>query len=148
VGPAWIDTGLVFTREDGQGWHPDYVTKRFAALVRKHGPPPVSLHSLRHAAASLMLAAGTDIAVVSKRTRHSTIRLTSDTYWHLIGGVGRQRRGCSGACTAAAPSMIPSISPTSGSIASRVVCGSRMFGLVSAGGAGGTRTRDRGIMST
>ena len=89
MGPAWIDTGLVFTSEDGQGWHPDYVTKRFSALVRNHGLPPVSLHSPRHAA-SLMLAAGTDIAVVSKRTRHSTIRLTSDTYGHLVGGVSRQ----------------------------------------------------------
>jgi hypothetical protein len=37
-----------------------------------------------------MLAAGTDIAIVSKRMRHSTIRLTSDTHGHLVGGIGRQ----------------------------------------------------------
>ncbi|MDT4934056.1 MAG: hypothetical protein QOK11_1948 [Pseudonocardiales bacterium] len=35
-----------------------------------------------------MLAAGVPMAVVSKRLGHSTITLTSDTYSHLLGGVG------------------------------------------------------------
>ncbi len=35
-----------------------------------------------------MLAAGVDIAVVSKRLGHSQISLTSDTYGHLIGRAG------------------------------------------------------------
>ena len=36
-----------------------------------------------------MLAAGVPMAVVSKRLGHSTIALTSDTYSHLLEGVGR-----------------------------------------------------------
>ena len=36
-----------------------------------------------------MLAAGVDMAVVSKRLGHSTITITSDTYAHLLEGVGR-----------------------------------------------------------
>lgn len=36
-----------------------------------------------------MLAAGIDIAVVSKRLGHSPITLTVDTYSHLLEGVGR-----------------------------------------------------------
>jgi integrase len=47
-GPAWTDTGLVFTREDGQVLHPEYVTKRFARLVRDAGLPPITLHGVRH----------------------------------------------------------------------------------------------------
>ena len=35
-----------------------------------------------------MLAAGVPIAVVSKRLGHSSIAITSDTYSHLLGGVG------------------------------------------------------------
>nr|WP_173079134.1 site-specific integrase [Phytohabitans rumicis] len=88
-GPAWQDTGLVFTREDGSGVHPDFVTYRFEKLVARHGLPRISLHKLRHLAASLQLAAGVDIAIVSKRLRHSSIKITNDTYGHLIGTVGR-----------------------------------------------------------
>ncbi len=36
-----------------------------------------------------MLAGGADIAVVSKRMGHSSIRVTVDTYSHLLPGVGR-----------------------------------------------------------
>jgi integrase len=39
--------------------------------------------------ASLMLAAGAPMAVVSERLGHSTITITSDTYSHLLDGVGR-----------------------------------------------------------
>jgi integrase len=89
AGPAWHDTDLVFTREDGSGWHPDYVTHRFGKLVARHRLPKISLHKLRHLAASLQIAAGVDIAIVSKRLRHSSIKITNDTYGHLIGTVGR-----------------------------------------------------------
>ena len=37
-----------------------------------------------------MLTAGVEMAVVSKRLGHSGIRVTSDTYTHLLEGVGRQ----------------------------------------------------------
>jgi integrase len=55
-----------------------------------HGLPTISLHKLRHLAASLQLAAGVDIAIVSKRLRHSSIKITNDTYGHMIGTIGRR----------------------------------------------------------
>jgi len=55
-GPAWTDTGLVFTKEDGVG---------FEKLVVRHGMPRITLHKLRHLAASLQIAAGIDIGIVS-----------------------------------------------------------------------------------
>ena len=48
------------------------------------------MHGLRHMHASLLLASGTDIALVSKRLGHSSISITSDTYSHLLEGVGQQ----------------------------------------------------------
>lgn len=89
-GDAWVDSGLVFTREDGSGWHPEVVTKRFIALAAEAQLRPVRLHDLRHGQASLMLAAGVPLAVVSKRLGHSSITITSDTYSHMLEGVGRQ----------------------------------------------------------
>lgn len=39
--------------------------------------------------ASLMLASGADIALTSKRLRHSSVVITSDVYTHLIGDRAR-----------------------------------------------------------
>ena len=37
-----------------------------------------------------MLAADVPLAVVSKRLGHSSVAITSDTYSHLLEGVGRE----------------------------------------------------------
>ncbi|MCU1591667.1 MAG: integrase family protein [Frankiales bacterium] len=89
-GEAYSDHGVVFAREDGQPIPPDTVSKAFVGLSKAAGLRPVRLHDLRHGAASLRLAAGVDIAVVSKQLGHSTIALTVDTYSHMLDGVGRQ----------------------------------------------------------
>ncbi|WP_158595428.1 site-specific integrase [Galactobacter caseinivorans] len=101
-GDAYLDHGLVFAREDGNPYRPTWISHRFVELqggvtVAKDPDTPggerravrrVKLHDLRHGAASMMLAAGVDIAIVSKVLRHSTIKLTVDTYTHLLPGVG------------------------------------------------------------
>jgi integrase len=69
----------VFAREDGSDLHAELVTKTFARLVKSSGLRRVRLNDLRHGAASLMLAGGVDVAVVSKRVGHSSIAITSDT---------------------------------------------------------------------
>src|SRR6266545_2206137 len=53
-------------------------------LVARHGLPTISLHKLRYLPASLQIAAGVDTAIVSKRLRHSSIKITNDTYGHMI----------------------------------------------------------------
>jgi len=75
--------------KDGTDLSPGYVTKTVLRLSRAAGLREVRLHDLRHGAASLMLAGGVDVAVVSKRMGHSSVRLTVDTYSHLLEGVGR-----------------------------------------------------------
>ena len=101
-GKAYRDHGFVFAREDGTPIRPSWLTARFLELqdgvtVPEDPQKPqgaqkplrrVRLHDLRHGTASLMIAAGVDVAVVSKVLRHSTIKLTVDTYGHLLPGVG------------------------------------------------------------
>lgn len=84
-GQGWTDTGLVFTREDGTGWHPEVLTKTLPKLAKAAELPVIRLHDLRHLSASLQLAAGVSMAVVSKRLGHSTIGVTVDIYGHLLG---------------------------------------------------------------
>lgn len=86
-GDAYADHGLVFAKEDGNPLLPDDVTRLFVRLSEAAGLRRIRLHDLRHGYASLMLAAGVDVAVVSKLLGHSSIAITSDTYSHLLEGV-------------------------------------------------------------
>jgi len=88
-GPAWNDAGLVFTRENGTPLRPEYVTRHFQALVAQLGLPAIRLHDLRHTHASLALAAGVELKVVSERLGHSQISVTADLYTHVSREVGR-----------------------------------------------------------
>ncbi len=88
-GAAYEDHGLVFARENGAPLRPEYVTRRFVALSKTAGLRRVRLHDLRHGAASLMLAAGVPMAIVSKMLRHSSIGITVDTYGHLSEDTAR-----------------------------------------------------------
>ena len=62
-------------------------------LAAAAGLPRKRLHDLRHGAASLQIAAGIDLAVASKRPRHSSCSITADTYTHLLEGVGGRPPG-------------------------------------------------------
>jgi integrase len=63
--------------------------RRFGQMISAAGLRPIRLYDLRHGQASLMLAPGVPMAVVSKRLGHSTIAPTSNTYSHMLEGVGR-----------------------------------------------------------
>lgn len=89
-GEAWQDAGKVFCREDGAPLHPEYVSDRFRALFAAAGLPPVRLHDLRHGAASLMLAAGVDMKIVSETLGHSMLSLTADTYSSVFAEVAAE----------------------------------------------------------
>lgn len=88
-GAAWVDSGRVFTREDGSELHPASVTVLFTDLVEAAGLPPIRLHDLRHGAATLALAAGVDLKVVQEQLGHSSSALTRDTYTSVLPEVAR-----------------------------------------------------------
>jgi integrase len=84
VGAAWVDTGRIFTREDGTELHPSRVSETFDRLVKKSGLPRVRLHDLRHGHATLALAAGVHPKVVQERLGHSSVAFTLDRYSHVV----------------------------------------------------------------
>jgi integrase len=86
---GWVDTGLVFTQEDGSWLHPGKITDRFERLVASSELPPVRLHDLRHGAATLMLAAGVDVKVVSETLGHNDTRITRDIYQSVFPEVAK-----------------------------------------------------------
>lgn len=83
AGTAWQDgRGLVFTDDVGRSPAPETVSRAFRDAADRLGLP-VRLHDCRHTAASLMLAAGVPLKVVSEALGHSSIAITADTYSHV-----------------------------------------------------------------
>ncbi|MFF4752508.1 site-specific integrase [Streptomyces sp. NPDC002514] len=80
----WKDTGLVFTWENGDAYHPEYLSQMFERLIAKLGLPPVRLHDLRHCAATLSLAAGIHMKKIQALLGHASYSLTADTYTSVL----------------------------------------------------------------
>ena len=84
LGDRWKDTGYVFTKWDGSPMHPDSLYQWFSNFIKRNDLPPITLHSLRHTNASLMIANGIDLATVSKRLGHADTSITARIYTHAI----------------------------------------------------------------
>ncbi|WP_433433060.1 tyrosine-type recombinase/integrase [Nonomuraea sp. CA-141351] len=90
AGARWWNSGYVFTTAEGAPLRPDYLTGRFRRLVAASGQPPIRLHDLRHGAATLALAAHTDLKVVQAMLGHASIVLTADTYVSVLPEVAHE----------------------------------------------------------
>jgi integrase len=88
-GEAYQPSGRVFTYEDGRQLRPGYPSKLFDQLVAKGGFRRMRFHDLRHLHASLMLASGEDMGIVSKSMGHATSQITRDLYAHMVGETAR-----------------------------------------------------------
>ncbi len=85
LGDAWKNKdGRVFTSDDGAPLMPDSITTWFRKFVKRSGLPKVTLHGLRHTYASLMIAEGVPLVVVSKQLGHAQPSTTANIYAHAI----------------------------------------------------------------
>jgi integrase len=65
---------------------PENFSRAFAKLRNRAGLGHWHPHELRHSGASLMLAQGTPLHVVSEILGHASITITKDVYGHLAEG--------------------------------------------------------------
>ena len=84
LGDQWKNTNKVFTAHDGRPIHPDTITGWFHDFVIRNNLPEVSIHSLRHTNATLLIAGGTNIRTVANRLGHATPTTTGNIYAHAI----------------------------------------------------------------
>jgi integrase len=82
--PLPLGADLVFRTEYGTAIDPANLRHRCYKLTEESGIGRRSPHELRHSAASLMLAFGVPLKVVSETLGHSSIRVTADVYGHLV----------------------------------------------------------------
>lgn len=83
-GDRWIDSGYVFTQDNGDHMNPDSVTGWLYGFSRRHGLPHINPHAFRHTVASVLLANGTDIVTVAAQLGHASASTTENFYAHII----------------------------------------------------------------
>lgn len=86
MGDAWENPDdRIFTTDTGSPIFPDSITQWFTKFRKKHGfPDGITIHSLRHTYASLMIADGTPLIIVSRQLGHAKPSTTNNIYAHVI----------------------------------------------------------------
>ncbi len=85
VGAVWQDHGLVFTSALGRPLDGNNLrTRSFSRLLERAGLPPMRFHSLRHGAATLLMADGVPVKAISELLGHSDVTTTLRLYAHVL----------------------------------------------------------------
>ncbi|HEX7407915.1 MAG TPA: site-specific integrase, partial [Candidatus Binatia bacterium] len=80
--PAWV-----FINEAAKPLDPDNFRKRvWPKILPKAELRTIRIHDLRHTYASLLIGQGQSLAYVKDQMGHHSIRVTVDTYGHLVPG--------------------------------------------------------------
>ena len=79
---TWVDE-LLFLSSNLTPLRQNNIRRAFNTRLKAHGLPPMRVHDLRHAWASVMVQEGVSIKAVQMMLGHSKSQLTLDTYAHL-----------------------------------------------------------------
>ena len=85
--PARLEDWM-FCNRKGHFLNPESISQLFDRVVRRSSLPRIRFHDLRHTHASLLVAAGVPIKVVSERLGHAHPGFTMNTYQHVLPGMG------------------------------------------------------------
>lgn len=83
-GDKWVESGRLFTKENGEPQHPNTSYHWLEKFCARNGLPFYGLHSFRHLLASLLVSNGVDIVTVSGVLGHSAVSTTSNIYCHML----------------------------------------------------------------
>ncbi|HTC87852.1 MAG TPA: tyrosine-type recombinase/integrase [Bryobacteraceae bacterium] len=83
-GAHYTGHNLIFCQPNGEYYSPDRLGARVVELMRKIGLQGVTLHSLRHSHASILLSKGVPAAVVAQRLGHADQNITLSIYSHAL----------------------------------------------------------------
>jgi integrase len=78
----------MFCNATGRFLNPESLSQLFDRIVQRAPVPRIRFHDVRHIHASLLIAAGVPIKVVSERLGHAHPAFTMHTYQHVLPGMG------------------------------------------------------------
>jgi integrase len=87
LGAAYHNLDLVFASEVGNPLHYRNLAQRHYEKILKNAglrDGGFVLYSLRHSCATLLLLAGVNPKIVAERLGHTSIKMTLDTYSHVL----------------------------------------------------------------
>lgn len=90
AGGAYEDDGYLLADALGRPYHPDTISGWFDDHVKASGLPRIRLHDCRHTAASLMLASGVPVKVVSEMLGHASPAITLAIYAHTLPSMSKE----------------------------------------------------------
>ncbi|WP_280770078.1 tyrosine-type recombinase/integrase [Salipaludibacillus daqingensis] len=80
----YTDYDLVVCSNHGTPLNPANVRRSLNQLIVEAKVPKIRFHDLRHTHATSLLSKGINVKVVSERLGHSNIKITLDTYSHVL----------------------------------------------------------------
>lgn len=83
-GPAYKDNDLIACTQHGTPLNPANIRRSFNRIINNARVPKIRFHDLRHTHATLLLGQGINVKVISERLGHSNIKVTLDTYSHVL----------------------------------------------------------------
>jgi integrase len=79
----------VFTSRCNKPYESSWIRKVFTNYLKAAGLRTVPFHALRHSFASALIGNGAPLAYVKEQMGHHSIKITVDTYGHLIPSANR-----------------------------------------------------------
>mgnify|MGYP002624813027 CR=1 FL=1 len=103
-GGCWPDESkdAMFTGPEGKRLALSSPTQKFQDILKENGLRHITLYSLRHTCASLLIASGRDVRSVAAQLGHSTPALTLKTYSHAFDQAKHENASALSAVVAAA----------------------------------------------
>ncbi|MGF2712597.1 tyrosine-type recombinase/integrase [Bacillus cereus] len=81
---SYKNLDLVVCTEFGTPTHKSNIRRGFKSIIKKADIPKIRFHDMRHTHATLLLLQGVNPKIVSERLGHADVRITLDTYSHLL----------------------------------------------------------------
>ena len=82
-----MEQDLIFRSGTGSPLRQRNVKREFRRLLEAAGIRPIRLYDLRHTAATLAVAAGVSVKVISDQLGHASISFTLERYSHVLPSI-------------------------------------------------------------
>jgi integrase len=79
-----IEHDVVYINILNKYWNNSSFTSAYKKFSNEINLRYMNLHSLRHAHATMLILAGTDMKTISERLGHTDIKMTMNTYSHVL----------------------------------------------------------------
>lgn len=81
---VWKENNLVFSLDTGGYIHRANIKNRLDSLTKNTNYSYITIHTLRHANATLLLMNGVDLKIVSAHLGHNDIKTTANIYVDVL----------------------------------------------------------------